>query len=241
MLVDVWNRVVTAFALFVTLVCLALFGDAHASDWRLLGSGGFETMRPRAWEQPELKTPLRARDVALMGQLTFFDFIPGFALLLGGGGRYVTGETVSTAPAPAESGNTQVNSLSLSVPYLTTEAGAQLSLFPFVTFQGAMGWDFGMDGAAVLKTSGGPQSVGSQSGGSPQSGSLQQSSLRQVHQAWRFNMAGRVLFTLLPFVKVGVELSRHAGNFTLRAADGFDESTNRHSGNAVRGLVTLEL
>lgn len=207
-------------------LCLAALGllaqsfvvsRAEAVSFRVVAGGGYETLQGEKREGADAQEPEPFKGYALqaLGEVGFLDSVPGFSLLAGGGLRY--------AGLSAEQSGLKVET---SVVMAAGEFGAEFSALPLLRLQGLVGYDYGLSGE--VKFSG-------------KVGSVEIDSSNDLDYFNRFQVSARALFTVAPFLSLGVEPAYFTGKFRLKPEGDEEMKQQKFSGYAVKAVAAFTL
>ena len=208
--------------------CLALAGalgasfEAHAVSLRVVAGAGYENMQVEKDDDND-KTPKPATGYTLeaLGEVGFLDTVPGFSLLAGGGLR-----TSSLTVKEDDIRGT------LNPTMLAAEFGAEFSLIPLLRVQAIAGYDLGIAGGA--KVEGKIQNAVT-------GNSVTISETYDFDTFGRFGLTGRLLFSVAPFLSVGLEPTWYTGNYKLESKNGFKPDEAKYTGYAAKAVVAFTL
>jgi len=196
---------------------------AHAVSFRVVTGGGYESLQAEKDDDDE-KTPKPANGYTLeaLAEVGFLDTVPGFSLLAGGGLR------TSSLKAKEEG-----YKVTLNPTMIAGEFGAEFSLIPLLRLQLIAGYDLGIAGGVKVEASSAATSgLGA--------GTLM-SETYDFDTFGRFGITGRLLFTVAPFLSVGLEPTWYTGNYKVEEKDGFKADEVKYTGYAAKAVLAFTL
>lgn len=196
--------------------------DAFAVGVRIIGSAGYASMDSTSKEDNAKTKTFTGYDLGLIGQANVIDLAPGLGLVAGGGLR--------RAVVSHKDGDTVTI---VSPTAIALEAGVEFSALPLITLQGLVGYDMGIMGDVVSTDVAG---LGDLKG--------------ELSAGGQFNVSARALFTVLPFLSVGVEPTWYTGSFEIKESKDYekykavisaDARKFDYSGYAIRALASFSI
>jgi hypothetical protein len=182
---------------------------AQAVSLRALGGVGYGSLDVVKNGDEDQSDPLKGSTVSVLGEIGFFDSIPGFSLLGGAGLKY------AGLSSDKDGLKTTFNPLNA-----IGEFGAEFSLIPMLRVQGLATYESMISGKI--------KGEGTTSG---QSFSIES----KVDSFSKYGLTARALFTVAPFISVGLAPTYTLGKLKVKSSsvDG-KEIDNSSSSNDIK-------
>jgi hypothetical protein len=192
----------------VILGCSVLtVSQAQALSLRVIGGAGYESItgekKDGEAKDPE---PFTGYSVSAVGNVGFFDSIPGFSLFAGGGLRYLT---LSNEEKTDDGINVESTT---SETFGVLEAGAEFSMIPLLRLQALTTYELGLSGEAKVKAQGTETKL-------------------KFEKFNRLGLSGRATMSVIPFLSVGLEPTYYM-NIKSKVEDKTGDSTDKSDSNA---------